>query len=361
MHPRRGDPSRLVPFLLASGYAVLVGASRYADNWEDCVLEAALADTAEGIRVLRRAGYEHVVLLGNGSGGSHAGYYQAMAQTPPPDRPTHTPGGTPYDLNALDLPPAGGLLLTAPHLGDGRRLMNLIDPSVKDETKPLSSDPALDMYNPANGFRQPPEPSHYSPAFLNEYRAAQRERVARLDGLARRQINESRRLAEAVHAGWFRKLPRVEQIGLERRAAIGTHMAVARTDADPVSCDPSLQPVPGPVGSPLGPRPDLQNYQRGHLAHRVTAEAWLSTWSGLSSRASLAEAIAHVTVPTFVLHNTEDHTAFPADVQEIHRQCGATDKALLQLGGDRRGEGQSGSTRAVEAVLAWLNERYPTK
>jgi len=362
MHPRSDVSSHyLVPALLDAGYAVLAGKSRYFNNDEDCLHEAVLADIAEGVRLLRRAGYEKVVLLGNSGGGSLFSFYQAMAETPAPHRPTHTPGGTPYDLNAFDLPLSDGLLLLAAHVGEGKFLMNVIDPSVTDESDPMSCDPVLDMYNPANGFRRPPETSRYSAAFVDEYRTAQRARVARLDAIAHQQIAENRRFTAMAAQPWFAALPLEEQIAIERRAAVGRYMLINRTDADPASCDLSLHPSQRSVGSLLGPRPDAQNYQRGYFAHCMTPEGWLSTWSGLSSRASLVDTIATVTIPTYVLNYAGDNAIFPEDAEAIYKKSGAEDKVLRHLDGDHYGVGGSGKTKATEAVLTWLRERYPTR
>jgi hypothetical protein len=362
IHPRADVSSHyLVPALLDAGYAVFAEQSRYFNNDEDCLHEAVLGDIAAGIRILRSAGYERVVLLGNSGGGSLLTFYQATAQTPPPGRPTHTPGGTPYDLNGFDLPTADGLLLLAAHMGEGKYLMNVIDPSVTNEADPLSCDPALDMYNPANGFRRPPESSRYSAAFVNEYRAAQRARVARLDAIAHQHIEENRQFADLVDEDWFRALPLSEQISFERRSVVGKYLMIARTDADPAGCDLSLQPSQRSVGSLLGPRPDLQNYERGHFARCMTPEGWLSTWSGLSSRASLIDTVAHVTVPTYVINYAADPALYPADAEAVYKESAAADKLRLQIEGDHYGVGGSGKAKATTAILAWLRERFPVR
>jgi hypothetical protein len=355
MHPRADVSSHyLVPALLDAGYAFMGVQSRYFNNDEDCLHEALLADVAAAMRFLRSRGYAQVVLLGNSGGGSLFALYQSMAETPPPGRPTHTPGGTPYDLNGLDLPSADGLLLLAAHLGEGKFLMNMIDPSVTDENDLLSCDPALDMYDPANGFRPLPEQSHYSVAFIDEYRAAQRARVARIDALARQQIEQKRRFSAIVGTEAFTRLPLRQQIDVRRRAEVGRFLLIARTDADPASCDLSLHPSSRQVGSLQGPRPDLQNYRFGYHGHCLTPEGWLSTWSGLSSRASLVDTIATVSVPTYVLSYSADSAVFPEHSEAVHKAAAADDKTLHHVDGDHYGVGAAGKARATEKVLDWL-------
>lgn len=362
MHPRADCSSHyLTPALLEAGYAVFAAQSRYFNNDEDCLHEAILADIAAGMRYLRALDFEKIVFLGNSGGGSLFSFYQAMAETPPPGRYTHTPGGTAYDLNALDLPPGDGLLLLAAHIGEGKFLMNVIDPSVTDEADPLSCDPGLDMYNPANGFRPPPRTSRYSQEFLARYRAGQRARVARLDALARQQIAENKRFAELLEPSTAAELSLDQRIALERRSVLGRYLMIARTDADPVACDLSLHPSSRVVGSIQGPRPDLQNYGLGYFAHCMTPEGWLSTWSGLSSRASLIDTIAAVTVPTFAVNYTGDNSIYPPDVEAVHDAAGASDKGVLHIEGDHYGAGAGAKANASEAVLEWILERYPTR
>ena len=50
--------------------------------------------------------------------------------------------------------------------------------------------PELDPFSPANGFAEPPASSTYSEDFLARYRAAQHDRVARIDAIGRRDVLE---------------------------------------------------------------------------------------------------------------------------------------------------------------------------
>ena len=60
-------------------------------------------------------------------------------------------------------------------------------------------------------------------------------------------------------------------------------MFIYRTQANPNYLDLSIDPSERAVGSIFSPRPDLANYLAFGLAHVVTPDAWLSTWSGMSS------------------------------------------------------------------------------
>jgi hypothetical protein len=86
MHPR-GEFTRhyVVPGLTARGYAVFGHNSRYLNNDSHMIHERLLFDIAAGMRYLKEAGFERIVLLGNSGGGSLLGFYQSQACRKPAD------------------------------------------------------------------------------------------------------------------------------------------------------------------------------------------------------------------------------------------------------------------------------------
>jgi uncharacterized membrane protein len=359
-HPRSDFSSHyLVPSLLGAGMAVFGGQVRSLANESDTVHEPLLADVAAEIRYLRSVGFEKVVLLGNSGGGSLFTFYQAQASTEPPGRLTDTPAGDPYDLNELDLPQADALVLLGAHLGEGVCAMNWLDPSITDESDPLSCDPSLDMYNPDNGYQEPPASSRYTAEFLTRYREAQRARCVRLDAMARDDIRRRREAREAMSAPGFSELPLQTRLATARRALVSRYLTVARTDANPAFTDLTINPSPRSVGSLLSSDPHVSNYRLGGLAAAVTPEGWLSTWSGLSSRADVLANIAHVRVPLLVVNYTGDAGIFPDQAQEMIDRAGTRDASLVAIDANHYGHPASGTKENIikqvgDAITSWL-------
>ena len=95
----------------------------------------------------------------------------------------------------------------------------------------------------------------------------------------------------------------------------------------------------------------------------TTLEAWLSTWSGLSSNADFVRCAPEVTVPTLFIELTGDQTAFPADSRQMTGALGAKDLTTATVRGLHFGgpivEGEpTGNKLAATEIIAWLSKRH---
>jgi pimeloyl-ACP methyl ester carboxylesterase len=334
-HPR-GDFSvhYACPLLAAAGYAVLGFGTRYMNNDTDCLHESCIVDVQAAHDEMLRRGAEAVVLLGNSGGGS----LMAMANA---------------ETGIGD-----GWVGLAAHPGEGVFMLQVIDPSVAVEDDPFSTVPELDMYHPDNGWRPWPEPCSYDPAWIETYRAAQRARVARIDAIARASIADASAAMPQLKA-IDKSTDPIGYRDARRRAVFTKYLTIYRTLADPAYLDLSIDPNDRAMGSLFAfPDPFDANYGRGGLARTMTARGWLSTWSGLSSGAKLAETMPHVTVPTLLIHPTADTEIRVWQAEEIVAAAAADDVtyvemkgALHYLEGDR--------PEAMQHVADWLGKRFP--
>ncbi|WP_230960381.1 alpha/beta hydrolase family protein [Burkholderia pseudomultivorans] len=280
MHPTSNYMGHyLLQPLAARGIACMGLNSRYAGNDTMLLMEQVLLDLAAGVRYLRARGYRKVVLIGNSGGAALASFYQAQAEQ---FSATHFADGLPTHLQAGDLPPVDGIVLSAAHAGRARLIAEWLDPSVIDEADPLATDPEWDLYD---GRRATPFQSEFVAAF----RAAQ---------LARRERIETWVLAQ------LRRL-RADPRGPQDRTFV-----VHRTHSDPRFLDLTLDANDRAAGSIWGD-PRAVNYGANAMGRLNTLRSWLSQWSS-RSQADGPSNLARTTVPVLLMTHTADGSTFPS-------------------------------------------------
>ena len=169
------------------GYRVLCANNSTSKSGasNDGVLDQVLAEAGKSVAWLRRQpGVRYVVLLGHSGGGTVMSAYQMIAE-----------GGVKACQGAeriwkcpdslADLPSADGLMLIDSNWGLAEMTLFSIDPAVEDEDSGKTLDPALDMYNPANGFK--PTGSRYGADFTKRFLTAEGRRN---DALIARALGE---------------------------------------------------------------------------------------------------------------------------------------------------------------------------
>jgi hypothetical protein len=367
MHPR-ADMTRhyAIPYILGKGFAFFAQVGRFPgdDSTAATIHEPLVADVGAGMGFLRSRGFKSVIALGNSGAASLYCLYHAQATTAAPARLTTTAAGDPFDLNQFDLPTVDGCIFLGAHLGAGKTLEGEIDPSVTDENDPLSCDPELDIYNPDNGFREPAQSSRYSAEFLAKYRVAQKTRAARLDAIAWSLISDQRFYEERSGTPEFDELEPATRSFMTRRAVKGRFMQIHRLDANPANVDLSILPSDRGYGSLMSVRPDISNYSA--MATKVLSpRAWLSSWSGRYSRASLLANLPAVRMPTLVVAYSGDNALHPGVAELIYRETPAADKEFATVVGDHFGfpvpskPNQGGRDAGMKVLTDWLLARFP--
>jgi hypothetical protein len=168
------------------GFAVLCFNTRYVNNdtivqWEQIALDVKTA--VEYARTI--AGITKVVLLGHSGGSPLMSFYQAVAE----NGVSYCQGPnklTQCGNELAGMKPADGLLFAEAHPGDGVQALRGINPSLSIVDGKVRVDPALDPFDPKNGYN-PKGASRYSKEFRDRYYAAQsrvmNEQIAKVQTL----------------------------------------------------------------------------------------------------------------------------------------------------------------------------------
>lgn len=314
----------LASYLAERGFGFLGWNTRFRGSEAYFLLDHALAEIAVGVRWLRDQGIERVVLLGNSGGGSLMAAYHSQSVSPI-IRPARD--FTIHDA-VLDLPRADLFVFLAAHPGRPEVLTDWLDPSVIDETDLLAADPDLDPFNPDNG---PP----YSPEFVDRYRAAQRERNAKVTAWCHAELD---RLTGQGHGD---RLFTMSRTWADLRMIDGT-------------LDPSNRRTPWSYAGP----PKQANYGVFGLGTLSTCRTWLNMWSLTDSDCSVSRHLPRLDLPTLVIQADADSGVFPSQAQEIFEKIAAEDKQLEVLPGDHYFQEPAGAREDVAELIAdWVNDR----
>lgn len=374
MHPR-GDFSRhyMVPHLASAGYAVFGCTTRHLHNDADALHERLLIDVAAAMRWLKGRGFQKIVMIGNSGGGSLFSFYISEAKKAPADRLKQAPSGDLVPLADFDMPLPDAFILLAAHPGEGRFLLERLDPSVLDENDPSTVNPRLDMYDPRNGYVPMHKgPSKYSADFLAEFRAAQAARCERIDRRCLEWCEEARywrgKIKDAMSGA---QMSSDEKLMAQRRGLQRRYILTYRTLADPRYLDPTIDASARPLGSVFahGGRDTVAaNYGDG-LARTMSARGWLSTWSGLQSNARLDKTLPSVEVPLLIVFPDSDTEIYPKEQDAFFQAAASKDKQFVTVpwvdhyfhayGEKGLALGDGRARMARDTVLPWLRERFP--
>lgn len=331
MHPASTLNLMPLPVALArEGFHVLCAASRYAKNDTALIMEKVAADLGAYIRHAREElGYKRIVLVGWSGGGSLAAFYQSQAEKP---TVTATPSGDAYDLTAMKLQPADGVMFVAAHTGRARTLSEWIDPSVLDESNPDKRDRALDLYD-----RQGPQ-APFSAAFVTDFRAAQKARIVRI-------------------TSWVEDT--LEMLRKRGTAELERPFIVHRTMADPRFLDGALEPNQRRIGWTYMGHPETVNSGPVGLARFSTLRAWLSQWSP-KSRADAERCVADIAAPLMVIENGADDAVPTSHPQAVFAAARMADKQYhcIETATHYYREQPQELARAIELVKGWIGPRF---
>lgn len=361
--------------LARRGFMVL-GVNPRSDNNEAAVhFEANALDIKSGIEFLRKQpGITKILLWGHSGGGPATSFYQAVAEA----GPSYCRGRnklTECDDSLANLPKADGLILVDAHPGISVNLLRSLNPAVLDERDPKKLDPALDPFNPANGYKD--GASRYSDDFKRRYFKAQADRMNRLIDGALAKIT-------AMKAG-AAPYPDEDAIVLTRFE--GARLMELDLSIHPGTLKPAkLLRNDGTVVTQIveGVRRPARGYDKRNAsftggarvttlrsflsANAVRAKDSLDEIDWCSSNNSTDCALPHVTIPTLITAMGAHY--FIRDSEIHYERSASRDKDLIVIEGATHGispctaceatPGQYGNSEKnfFDYVTRWIKARF---
>ena len=361
--------------LSSRGFMVL-GVNPRSDNNATAVnFEANALDIKSGIEFLRQQpGITSILLWGHSGGGPATSFYQAVAE----QGPSYCRGPnklTQCDDTLSGLPRADGLILVDAHPGTSVNHLRSLNPAVVDEHAPRKLDPALDPFNPANGYRD--GASRYSDEFKRKYFKAQADRMNRL-------IDRALADLDAMRSG---SGPYPDDNALVVTRAAGARLM----ELDPGIHGGTLKPrrllqndgtvVTRIVKSVRRPRrgQDTRNASFESGARMMTLRSFLSTYAirakdsldeidWCSSNNSTACALPNIAIPTLITAMGAHY--FIRDSEIHYERSASRDKEFIVIAGATHSispctacettPGQYGNSykNFFDHVTMWINTRF---
>jgi hypothetical protein len=347
-------------------------------QWEPLALDVAAA-----VQELRERGYERIILYGTSAGGPLMAFYQCVAErgnavfgerrTLSGFRGFFDTAGRPQTL-----PTADGLVFQNATSGTATSFLLRLDGSVIEE-RDVVRDPALDMFEPANGYDPDTGLATYGAGFLARYHVAQARRMNALILGAQELLDRIRSLRRPFEDDQFRVIAGVRAFP----AFIDLSLARVTEHAWPIVPDGGTTPV----HSTRPPLADAGRTNRsraqGTTVH--TLESFLSyraVWTdperfdpyatraeesgvdGGTTNTAAAENLAGVSVPLLLTGATADVEVHLPTSELLLHAAGSADRSLLFVRdadhGMKHGSGDSHRPRTahLQAVREWIDERF---
>ncbi len=370
------------PRLAAAGYLVISSNARtgpdpedHDTNWDNVL--ADVRTVATYARAL--PGITKLVLLGHSSGAPLMAAYQNIAENgvkacQGPEKIVKCPD------SLAGLPRADGIILLDPIFGVGATVLASVDPAIGED--PRRPDPALDSFNPANGFSA--KGATYPPEFRRRYFAAEAARNNRLIDLALARL-------KAIQAGQGRfaddepflitgatRMPRLWRPDLSflshtRRAHPLIHpdgsvtTEVVRSVRPPSGTEPSSDHLAGGALN-TSVRRYLNTFATRALPDFSVGEDSITGVDWASSNTNTPNNVEGVSVPMLVMGMTGHYWIVSAEMAYDHAK--SADKTVAFVEGATHGftpctacaktPGQYGDTvaRTFDYVTQWLNARF---
>lgn len=180
--------------MASRGFVILGMNPRCQNNEAKCApWENNALDVKQGVEFVRSLpGIDTVILMGGSGGGPTMSFYQAVAENgiefcQQEQKLTKCPD------TLANLPPADAIVFRDAHLGNGANALRSLNPAVVNDAEIMAInaepriDPALDPFNPDNGYN-PSGASTYSDEFKERYFRAQSARMNRLIAIAEERM-----------------------------------------------------------------------------------------------------------------------------------------------------------------------------